>query len=239
MFCWGVIPASYRRNHKIRWLTAPDGTPLPSFMYVGPLHRLEYNFGDPRMMDVIAFESDPNLGEMEHSCERCSQRFEAIAVRIVNGRITSGIAFLPGECFKKFGRDPRDLAIVEVTPSGATIVHDEWIDPPFTSRSNFPSMSHGEHAVVQVDPRTGNLLDEAGDFAFVGEAHYDVLSTLADAESFVEARQRKKPRSEWLIYDASEQVVARRLAVKKRASSQARASTFSLIAARIRSLFRR
>ncbi|MGN6108084.1 MAG: hypothetical protein ACTHU0_23455 [Kofleriaceae bacterium] len=236
-----MISADYRRNQEIRWLTAPDGIPLPSFMYVGRLRDLKYNFGDPYMMDVIAFESDPVLADSEHFCKRCNQRFEAIAVRIVNGRIASGIAFLPGECAQRFGRDPRDLAIVEITPSGAAIVHDEWIDPPLTWRSNFPSMSQGEHAVAQVDPRTGDRLDEAGRVAVLGEAHYYVLSTLADAESFVEARQRKKPSSEWLIYDASEQVVAHRLAVKKRSSSpgQARASTVALIAARIRSLFRR
>jgi hypothetical protein len=127
---WGLIPAKYRRHSKIRWLTAPDGTPLPSFKLIGPPDRLQYNFGDPSLTNVIAFDSDPNL--TMYSCEKCKVAFEAIAVSIVNNRISSGLAFLPGECAQKFGREPQDLAVVEITPSGTAIAHDEWIDPPLS-----------------------------------------------------------------------------------------------------------
>ncbi|MGN6108085.1 MAG: hypothetical protein ACTHU0_23460 [Kofleriaceae bacterium] len=243
-----MIPARYRRNRRIRWLTAPDWAPRPSFKLIESRGCLKYNFGDWRFTDVIAFDSDPNPSE--YFCEKCKQEFEAVAVHIVNGQISSGLAFLPGECVKKFGRAPRELVVVELTPNGATIVHDEWRDPslrllstsvdePDSSWSSFPSLSGEEHAVVQVDPCTGKLLDHSGYWAVPGQPRHYVSPTFADAERFFDAWQREKPFSEWVICDASKKGVAHRFALgdSPPMPALARKSTLAEIGGWIVSLF--
>lgn len=246
-FSWGMIPARYRRNRSIRWLTAPDWSRIPSFKLIDSRGRLQYNFGDWRFTDVIAFDSDPNPSE--YFCGRCKQEFEAVAVRIVHGRISSGLAFLPGECVKRFGRSPRDLVVVELTPNGATIVHDEWLDPSLRLLSTstdepsswfpFPSLGGEEHSVVHVDPCTGKVLDLSGYYAVPGYPCHYVFPTFADAERFVDAWQREKPFSEWVIYDASGKGVAHRFAVGDPPPMPApvRTSTLAEIAGWIGSLF--
>ncbi|MGN6106492.1 MAG: hypothetical protein ACTHU0_15410 [Kofleriaceae bacterium] len=77
---------------------------------------------------------------------------------------------------------------------------------------NFPALSDGEHAVVQLDPSTGVLLDANVNWALQG-AHYDVFPTRAEAEHFADARQAEKPYSEWWIFDRSQEAAARRFAV--------------------------
>ncbi len=127
-FRWGAIPERYRRGDAIRWLTDDHRAVVEPFRLIGTLDSLRYNFGEPRLRHVIAFDADPNLYEYE--CDRCHARFEAIAVRIRDGRVEGGLAFLPGQCQSRFSRAPAALALVEVTDSGASLAHDEWFDPP-------------------------------------------------------------------------------------------------------------
>ncbi|MBA3463220.1 MAG: hypothetical protein H0T46_24905 [Deltaproteobacteria bacterium] len=127
-FFWGATPEHYGGRVEISWLREPSGVLVPPFHVVrSRATELAYNFGDPVLARVISFDGEP-LGE--YACACCSATFEAIAVEIIDNRIAAGLAFRRGECAAKFGRDPDQLAVVEVLSNGGFRVHDEWFDPP-------------------------------------------------------------------------------------------------------------
>lgn len=131
-FFWGATPEYYRGRVEIHWLRDPSGVLVPPFQLVpSRTTELAYNFGDPAVVHLISFDADP-IGE--YACQHCNEVFEAIAVEIIGNRIAAGLAFRPGECAAKFGRDPDQLAVVEVSSSGEFRVRDEWFDPPLVSQ---------------------------------------------------------------------------------------------------------
>lgn len=133
-FQWGHVPTPYRGTEAIRWMEEPPGHLVPPFHYIlkrgGQTH---YNFGDPAIAHLIAFDSEPID---EYVCSYCDTPFEAIAVEIRDGRIAAGLAFRPGECAIRFNRTPDQLAVVEIEPDGTARPHDEWLDVPLIPFAN-------------------------------------------------------------------------------------------------------
>jgi hypothetical protein len=93
-------------------------------------HRggLRYNAGDPSIQDLLAFEADESVHE--HRCPSCNTPFETFAVRITSGIPGEAVFYAHGDCERLFGRQPVELAIVELAADGPK-PHAEWLDPVF------------------------------------------------------------------------------------------------------------
>ena len=127
-FQWGAIPERYNEGDAIRWLRDKDGSVCPPFRLYGDPDHLRWNFGDPSITNLLAFDVDPNLWEFE--CSHCRTVFPTAAVEIREGRIVSARTYSADDTRALFDRDPSELAIVEIGADGKFIVHDEWFDPP-------------------------------------------------------------------------------------------------------------
>lgn len=139
-FQWGKIPKHYKLGDSVVWLKDKGGNIVPPFKIIERRHWLfgfhgSWNFGEPQYENLYAFEDDPYY--TEHHCSVCTQKFEAIAAEIIDGRFVRGVAFGMGDIKSKFGITPQETGIILVMPDGSYKVREDWNDPPFSISYGF------------------------------------------------------------------------------------------------------
>lgn len=132
---WGKLPSQYQLDDTIRW-TQHRGTTLEPFVLLRG--RVNWNFGDPSVVDLIALDCHLFAAVDNHviPCESCQADIAGIAVGIHQGMITRiethSLASMKRLLRKDYGR----AAIIVIQPDGVLVPRPDWFDATVHYRDN-------------------------------------------------------------------------------------------------------
>lgn len=135
---WGAVPGiEYRLGDPVKWMRNPSGAVVQPFKLIEVSPKSwQWNYGDPRVSNVILFDEDVYTGNHRLECPACKAVIAACIASVHSGVFEKVAALESPDVDRILGgsRGKANVAVVhpagDTQPEGTFEPREDWFDHP-------------------------------------------------------------------------------------------------------------